>query len=120
MPLDEGTISATLADESNPADRVVERDELRRALRVLSPHHLAGRAPHDPDLATTIQRRVRRRRAAVSIAFAGASVVAVVAVVSLVVLGLGRTDKAAGPPADSPQQSRRAHRWTPSRYRAGR
>lgn len=41
VPLDEGTISATLADESNPADRVVERDELRRALRILSPHQRA-------------------------------------------------------------------------------
>jgi Sigma-70, region 4 len=165
------------------ADRVVERDELRRALRVLSPHQrvvlvlryyagldddaiaahlgcgvssvrthasrrlarlrgamhlvdepadrpadgladglaggilmgdlddplrvlfrdLAERAPHDPDLATTIQRRVRRRRAAVTIAFAGASVVAVVAVVSLVVLGLVRTDQVA-PSGRSPRR----------------
>ena len=69
------------------------------------------RAPHDPDLATTIHRRARHR-AAMSIALAATSivtvvtvvavvVVAVVAVVSVVVAGAGRTDDVAGPPGDS-------------------
>lgn len=64
---------------------------------------LAGRAPHDPDLATTIHRRARRR-AAVTIALTASSVVTVVAVVLVVgaaVLGAGRTDEVAGPPADT-------------------
>lgn len=39
--LDDRTVSATLIDESNPADQVVERDELRRALRILSLHQPA-------------------------------------------------------------------------------
>ena len=41
MPLDDRTVAYTLIDESNPADRVVERDELQRALRTLSPHQRA-------------------------------------------------------------------------------
>ena len=61
-------------------------------------HDLAGQAPHDPNLATTIGRRIRRRRAAVTIPLAAASVVAVVAVVTVGVLNAGRTDKVAGPP----------------------
>lgn len=41
VPLDDRTVADSLIDESNPADRVVERDELRRAFRTLSPHQRA-------------------------------------------------------------------------------
>ena len=54
-------------------------------------HDLAGQAPHDPDLATTVRRRSRRRRAAVTIPLAAASVVAVVAAVTVGVLSAGRS-----------------------------
>ena len=70
-------------------------------------HDLARQAPHDPDLATTIRRRIRRRRATLTIPLAAASVVtvvtvvAVVAVVTVGVLNAGRTDEVAGHP-DSP------------------
>ena len=61
-------------------------------------HDLAGQAPHDPDLATTVRRRSRRRRAAVTIPMAAASVVAVVAAVTVGVLSAGRSDQVASPP----------------------
>ena len=61
-------------------------------------HDLAGQAPHDPDLATTVIRRIRRRRAAVTIPLAAASVVAVVAAVTVGVLSAGRSDQVASPP----------------------
>ena len=41
VPLDDRTVADRLIDESNPADRVVERDELQRALRTLSSHQRA-------------------------------------------------------------------------------
>ena len=41
MPLDGPTGQPELVDESNPADRVVQRDELRRALGTVSQHQRA-------------------------------------------------------------------------------
>ena len=63
-------------------------------------HDFAGQAPHDSDLATTIKRRIRRRRAAVTIPLAAASVVAVVA-------ALGPGDRDRSPPASRPVHRRR-------------
>ena len=74
---------------------------------------LARQAPHDPELASTIRRRIRRRRAVVTIPLAAASVVAVVAVIAVVtalMLGTGRSDEVANP-RSALARRRRAFPW---------